>query len=80
MTIAPYPAGRAGFTFDRIFVPTLRRLLSLWTALTAWRPRRRAIKHLLMLSDVQLRDIGISRSEIESAVRRGCTPSRRGPG
>jgi len=39
------------------------------TSYLTWRIERAAITQLSSMSDHQLRDIGISRSEIESAVR-----------
>lgn len=80
MTIAPFPAGRAGFTPDRIAAQATRRSRSLLAALTAWRDRRRAISHLRSLSDAQLRDIGIGRSEIETLARYGAAARRCGRG
>lgn len=46
-------------------------------AFARWRERQRAIRHLHALDHRSLRDIGISRSEIESAVR--CWDSTRIP-
>lgn len=42
-----------------------------WGAYARWRAERRAIAHLRTISDRQLRDIGIVRSQIELAVRYG---------
>ena len=39
-----------------------------WRAWAQWRERRRAIRYLSALGDRQLKDIGISRSQIEPAV------------
>ena len=43
-------------------------LKSLWTAFIAWRQRQAALAHLQAMSDRELRDIGLSRSQIECAV------------
>jgi uncharacterized protein YjiS (DUF1127 family) len=45
---------------------TLRRW---WLAYTAWRIERSTARCLYALSDRQLKDIGIARSEIEYIVR-----------
>ena len=45
-------------------------------ALATWRERRRAISHLRRLSDAQLRDLGITRLEIERAVHGGAGSGR----
>jgi uncharacterized protein YjiS (DUF1127 family) len=43
-------------------------LSGLWAAYTIWRDKRLAMARLHAMSDRQLRDIGITRSEIEFAV------------
>jgi|SRR5215471_7155620 len=48
-----------------------RALVAGWRAVALWRKRRRAVQELRALDDRSLRDIGLGRSEIESAVR-GC--------
>jgi uncharacterized protein YjiS (DUF1127 family) len=40
-----------------------------WIAYLTWRIERVAIAHLEAMSDRELEDIGLSRSQIESAVR-----------
>ena len=40
-----------------------------WTGYTSWRLQETAIAHLKSMSDHELRDIGISRSQIEWGVR-----------
>jgi uncharacterized protein YjiS (DUF1127 family) len=52
-----------------------RMLLRWWVAYTAWRVERLAIAHLGAMSDRQLKDIGLVRSQIGFAVKgeRGCT-------
>jgi uncharacterized protein YjiS (DUF1127 family) len=52
------------------WVKDLGATLNRWcVAYLTWRIERAAITQLGSMSDRQLRDIGISRSEIESAVR-----------
>jgi uncharacterized protein YjiS (DUF1127 family) len=40
-----------------------------WVAYTAWRIEQAAVARLGSMNDRELRDIGLSRSEIERAVR-----------
>jgi uncharacterized protein YjiS (DUF1127 family) len=47
-----------------------------WVAYMAWRIERVAIEQLRAMSDRQLKDIGLTRSEIEAAAR-GTILSRR---
>ena len=51
-------------------------LMRWWAAYTSWRLERLAMSRLGAMSDRQLRDIGIVRSEIEFAVRCGTRRSR----
>jgi len=55
--------------------PSGRRLCDMfghcWHVYAKWRETRRAISRLAALGDRQLKDIGISRCQIESAARRG---------
>ena len=52
-------------------------ILSSWLVAAArWRRVRRAIQEVARLDDRMLKDIGIHRSEIERAVRRGRAPLR----
>jgi uncharacterized protein YjiS (DUF1127 family) len=72
--IAPYRAG-AG-TVVHIIGNTLMRW---WVAYTTWRIEQLAISRLSEMSERQLKDIGIVRSEIEFAVkadRRHCQRAR----
>lgn len=48
-----------------------------WSALTHWRDRRRAADLMRSLSDLQLRDLGIARVEIEQMMRGDFEPVRR---
>ena len=43
----------------------------MWAAYLAWRVERAAIGQLRAMSDRELKDIGLQRSQIEFAVRRG---------
>lgn len=40
----------------------------LWTAFITWRQQRAAVAHLKSMSDRELKDIGLTRSQIECAV------------
>lgn len=40
-----------------------------WRALATWRDRRRAIVCLRRMNDAQLRDLGITRLDVERVVR-----------
>jgi len=53
------------------------RLKRLWSIYLNWRLERAAINQLSSLSDRQLKDIGIDRSEIMGAVRRSATRGAR---
>lgn len=44
-------------------------LLRWWVAYMTWRVERAAIAHLAAMTDRQLKDIGVSRSDIVVAVR-----------
>jgi uncharacterized protein YjiS (DUF1127 family) len=50
---------------------------SAWAGLATWHERHRSAAHLRQLSDSQLRDLGITRLDIERAVRGQYDPSRR---
>src|SRR5262249_62314485 len=70
-------AGRGG-DLARSFASRAAVMASRWASgYAAWRERRRAFRELAALDDRVLKDIGISRSEIESSVyRRDATRSR----
>lgn len=58
-----------GGDLARSFASRAAVMASRWASgYAAWRERRRALRELAALDDRMLRDIGISRSEIESAV------------
>jgi uncharacterized protein YjiS (DUF1127 family) len=71
MSSAPTaPQEMAGQSWAKDLVKDLGTTLNRWcVAYLTWRIERAAITQLGSMSDRQLRDIGISRSEIESAVR-----------
>lgn len=48
-----------------------------WSALTVWRDRRRAAGMMRSLSDLQLRDLGVARVEIEQMMRGDFHPAPR---
>ena len=52
-----------------------------WRAYADWRERRAAVKELAALDDRTLRDLGLTRSEIEYVVRRDVarSPKRQAP-
>ncbi len=54
----------------------LSRAFSAWRAYLRWYERRAAKHHLHQLDDRILRDIGISRSEIDWAIRDGRSAER----
>jgi uncharacterized protein YjiS (DUF1127 family) len=47
-----------------------------WNAYADWRERRAAVKELAALDDRTLKDLGLTRSEIEFVVRRDAVRSR----
>jgi len=70
------PAGTqslAGQLWKRRLIAALTRL---WTAYLNWRSKQRAIAHLRSMSDQQLKDIGLVRSQIECAVSVGIDPEQ----
>lgn len=70
-------AERTGFTPIATIAATLRALHRLASGLTAWRERRRSIGHLRSMSDAQLRDIGVTRVQIERLARGAANDARR---
>ena len=56
----------AGQSWKARLVANLKRW---WTAFVTWRAEQAAIDQLAAMNDRELRDIGLSRSEIASAVR-----------
>jgi uncharacterized protein YjiS (DUF1127 family) len=63
----------AGQFWGRRLIAALKRLS---TAYLNWRGERQAIAHLRAMSDAQLKDIGLVRSQIEVAVRVGIDPEQ----
>jgi len=47
---------------------TLRWMYRLWKYLATWQAHRDTIKHLNRMTNAQLRDIGITRNEINNLV------------
>ncbi len=47
-----------------------------WAAYIAWRIRRNAVNALQSMSDLGLKDIGLSRSEVTGAVRHDAVSRR----
>ena len=45
-----------------------------WVAYQDWHDQQQAIAHLRSMSDAQLKDVGLVRSQIEIAVRAGVGP------
>jgi uncharacterized protein YjiS (DUF1127 family) len=73
------PIGAQTFTgqfWGRRLVAALTRL---WAAYLKWRIERQAIAHLRTMSDAQLKDIGLERSQIEHAVLLGMDPPQARP-
>ena len=69
MTTARTLMRQPGCAPDTATRRALRVLQQALNALGTWSAHRRAIAQLHTLSDLQLRDVGISRSEIEPMVR-----------
>jgi uncharacterized protein YjiS (DUF1127 family) len=56
----------------KVWVEGIRNALKRWlVALRTWRAEQSAINRLQSMSDRQLKDIGISRSEVGTAARDG---------
>ena len=60
------PQGIAGQSWARELVATLK---GWWVAYMTWRIEQAAIARLWSMSDRELKDIGLTRSEITGAVR-----------
>jgi uncharacterized protein YjiS (DUF1127 family) len=65
-TIATSTAGQTGC--GNILGKLAAAPKHLWIAYITWRVQRAAIKHLSSMSDRELEDIGLSRSQIEGAI------------
>jgi uncharacterized protein YjiS (DUF1127 family) len=63
---ATLPRSLAGETLPRRLGGTLQRL---WLAYMDWRLQRLAVSLLSRMSDRQLKDMGLTRGQIEFAVR-----------
>jgi uncharacterized protein YjiS (DUF1127 family) len=64
----------AGQFWRRRLVDALKRQ---WVAYKDWHDQQQAIARLHSMSDAQLKDIGLARSQIEIAVRAGTGPEHR---
>ena len=72
---APTGAQRlAGQFWGRRLLDALKQQ---WAAYRDWHDEQRAIAQLHSMSDAQLKDIGLARSQIEIAVRAGMGPEQR---
>jgi uncharacterized protein YjiS (DUF1127 family) len=74
MSVMFLPEGRAAAIRDsalprRNGMGLTGRLRAGWAALAAWQDRRRAILCLRQMTDTQLRDLGITRLDVERVVR-----------
>ena len=67
-TILSAPVGAQGIAGQSWAGGLAATLKSWWLAYIIWRIERAAIAHLHAMTDRELRDIGISRSEIEIAA------------
>ena len=54
-----------------IMAGPMQALKRMWAAFIAWRIEQVAISHLRAMSDRELKDIGLHRSQIDFVVRRG---------
>ena len=64
----------AGQFWSRRLVEALQRQ---WAAYRNWHTQQQAVARLRSMSDAQLKDIGLVRSQIEIAVRTGMGPEQR---
>jgi len=69
-TISATPASSEAFTGNSWVTRPAAALKRWWMAYLTWRLEQAAIAQLGALSDRELKDIGLRRCEIESAVRR----------
>ena len=69
-TISTTPASSEAFTGNSWATRPAAILKRWWMAYLTWRLEQAAIAQLGALSDRELKDIGLRRCEIESAVRR----------
>ena len=69
-TISTNPASSEAFTGHSWATRPAAALKRWWMAYLTWRLEQAAIAQLGALSDRELKDIGLRRCEIESAVRR----------
>ena len=67
------PHGMAGQSWGTELVATLK---GWWATYQTWRAEQAAIAQLWCMSNRELRDIGLTRSEITSAVKNGAARDR----
>ena len=70
-TISTAPASSEAFARNSWTTRPATALKRWWMAYLTWRLEQTAIAQLEALSDRELRDIGLTRSEIECSVKRG---------
>jgi uncharacterized protein YjiS (DUF1127 family) len=75
-TISRAPAARQGIAGQSWAGRLLTTLERWWVAYMTWRLERAAIVHLCSMSDRDLKDIGLTRSEITGVVRGGAQRDR----
>ena len=69
-TISTTPASSGAFARNSFTTRPAAVLKGWWMAYLTWRLEQAAIAQLQALSDLELKDIGLRRCEIEGAVRR----------
>jgi uncharacterized protein YjiS (DUF1127 family) len=75
-SISTAPAAASGIA-GPFSVHGIRAVLQRWwSACVGWRAERLAISRLRQMSDRQLKDIGVARSDIEFAARHGTVRDR----
>ena len=75
-TVSTAPASSEAFTENSWTTGPAAVLKRWWVAYLAWRLQQTAIAQLKALSDRDLKDIGVRRCEIESAVKGGLKRER----
>jgi uncharacterized protein YjiS (DUF1127 family) len=74
-TTLDVPVSPQGFTETSVAKRLVAKLSGYWTTYSNWRAEQAAIAELRSLSDRDLKDIGLHRSEILSVIRN--PPTRR---
>ena len=78
MIVSTMPSTASHRNADRIFQPVSSTLKRWWVAYITWRMENIAIAQLQTMSDRELHDIGLTRSDIASAMM-GARRSRTQP-